>query len=150
MKKILPATTCAILILLTATCKKDEAKSDAGTLTGKDWKMTAYTFTPQQQPGTDLYALMDSCVKDNLQHFNDDHTITQKNGAIKCDKSEPDTQSGGRWETIVDNNKLKVIDTVLDTTIYDIKTLTKTTLRLETNAFINGSMGTAAFTFAAQ
>jgi hypothetical protein len=85
-------------------------------------------------PGFDttmnMYASMDNCDKDNLTWFNgSDGKLIDKEGATKCDPSDPN-ETYGTWALLDNDKKLK---TVMDgdESIYDILTLTETTLKNE-------------------
>lgn len=155
MKKLLIAA-CAVTLVF-AACKDD--KDDAtpsnsqtgGTLTGIDWRMTANSMTITGagpfDGTTDMYAEMEDCEKDNLSRFNEDKTMVEKEGATKCDASDPDVKSTATWELLSNNTKLKVTPTGGDELVFDIITLNANTLTVKMTETDAGATSTITTTF---
>lgn len=92
MKKVL---ILIALLPFVFSCKKDEpAPSNTAKLTGKNWKMTAYTISPGILGQTNLYAGMSACEKDDFTTYNTNGTSVDDEGATKCNSSDPQTTSG--------------------------------------------------------
>jgi hypothetical protein len=88
------------------SCTKDE-KTAKENLIGK-WMMTAMTISPAQNGVTDQFGSMDACGKDDLTIFNADGTITNDEGVIKCNASDPQTANGGTWVLSADGKTLTI------------------------------------------
>lgn len=87
---------CFLFIAL--SCKKDEkSKTKPELLTNGSWHVTAYTVDPAVDwdgDGTDetnVYAIMESCIKDDRTTFVTGGTGELDEGASKCDDSDPQT-----------------------------------------------------------
>lgn len=114
--KVFSIITFALLIGL-SSCKKDEENE---TLTNKDylisgnWQVTGTVLNPgiELQPGiviTDVYdMLVEPCSKDDLMTFNANGTITEDEGATKCDPDDPQTVTDGTWTLSEDGNTLTI------------------------------------------
>ncbi|MCG9880106.1 MAG: hypothetical protein MH472_05855 [Bacteroidia bacterium] len=135
------AIALAALAMSFSACKKDETTTEtpkvsgASLLVGKDWRVTGITMT---SPGgtIDIFAAMDACDKDDLQEFLSTGNIIEKQGASKCDPSDPDTAPGGFWALLNNDTKLRIIDG--DTTTADVVELTANNLRLR---LVDNDMG---------
>ena len=88
------------------SCKKDE-KTAKENLIGK-WMVTAMTVSPAQNGVTNMFGSMDACGKDDLTIFNADGTITNDEGLVKCNASDPQTSSGGTWALSADGKTLTI------------------------------------------
>jgi len=108
----------SLLIIFTA-CKKDEnndtntpTKSTQEYLTAGFWKFTAITVDPGISYGgttiTDFFSQQDPCTKDDIMRFNSDGTITDDEGATKCDPNDPQTSNDGSWVLSTDNKVLTI------------------------------------------
>ena len=69
-------------------------ESNTSKLTGKNFKMTAYTVSPVYYGSTDFYALMTACQKDDLSRFETNGSYTIDAGSMKCNPSDPQTITG--------------------------------------------------------
>lgn len=101
------------MALVVTGCKKDEEAAATTTptptptktelLTGKNWKITAATIDPAidwNDNGTlvtDIYAQLAPCEQDDLTKFNTNFTVTEDEGAIKCDSLAPQTTNTAIW-----------------------------------------------------
>lgn len=115
-------------------------------LTGKNWKMTAFTSNPainwdgSGTMVTDVYAQMSSCDKDDISVFNVNNTYTDDEGATKCDPADPQTTSG-TWVF----NPTQTILTLDGTDSYNIEALSSSSLKL--NQVYNDGTTNYTFTF---
>jgi len=108
----------SIAILLSmAACKKDDDTSTNPTtteyLTAGNWKVTSMTIDPGVDFGggviiTDFFAQFPACTKDDLIRFNTNGSITDDEGATKCDAGDPQTETTGSWSLSADNKMLTV------------------------------------------
>jgi hypothetical protein len=106
------------------SCKKDE-KTAKENLIGK-WMMTAMTISPAQNGVTDQFSTMDACGKDDLVIFNADGTVTNDEGVVKCNASDPQTSSGGTWALSTDGKTLTITSTGQAPQVITIVTLSST------------------------
>ncbi len=114
MKKLLLG--CAALTLLFASCKKDDSTKDAGargSLTNGQWKVTASSAVieypaPIGTQNQDVYSILPECQKDNLFRFNSDGNIISNEGATKCNASDPQETTNGKWTLSSDEKKMSL------------------------------------------
>jgi len=122
-----------VTLLTFTACKKDEdsPKTAKDYLTAGFWKMTAGTIDPGIDFGgtviTDFYAFLDACEKDDLTRFNADGTITDDEGATKCDPDDPQTTTDGSWVLSADNKTVTMSYPGEDPTSMTIGTLNEST-----------------------
>ena len=105
-------------MIFMSSCSKDEdspeevAKTTTEYLTAGNWKTTAMTISPGLNFGgveiTDFYAQFEACEKDDLTKFNTDGTITDDEGATKCDPNDPQTTNDGTWVLSADNSSVTI------------------------------------------
>jgi len=148
MKQIIFKITLATLVvgLIMVSCtKKSNSPTPTPTptptetktqlLTGKNWKITAWTFNPGIDDGTgtlitDLYAYaMDNgeqCFLDNILNFNTNGNYTEYEGATLCDPQDPQLYGTGTWS--FQNSETTLIRDGQESTIV---TLNSTTLKLK-------------------
>lgn len=120
------------------SCKKEEEEDPATSTTvvtipetatqklcDKSFKMTAWTSSPAWLGVTDVYAVTQSCYKDNTMVFHTVGTVIGGEGAEKCNAGDPQTTTG-TW--VFTNNE--TILRVNDTTIYTILVNDGITLKL--------------------
>ena len=112
MMKTIVVTCFAAFCFL--ACKKDkESKSKTELLTNGGWHVTAYTVNPaidfdgDGTEETDVYAVMDQCIKDDHTTFFTGGTAELDEGATKCSFSDPQTMSLS-WSMTEDETKLEV------------------------------------------
>lgn len=142
MKKLVLVAISASLFFV--ACKKDDSLPDpnnnnnnnntSATLTSGSWKMVSSTSVieypaPVGTQTVDLFALMQSCVKDNLYIFKTDNTTVSDEGATKCNSSDPQQKTAGTWALINNNSKLQITENSTSITA-DILTLNSSTLEL--------------------
>jgi hypothetical protein len=104
---------CCVAICLPA-CKKDsESKSKTELLTTGNWHVSAYTVDPAidfDGDGTDetnVYAVMDECIKDDHTTFFANGTAELDEGATKCSSNDPQTMTL-TWTFNQDETQLEV------------------------------------------
>lgn len=122
-------------MLTIAACKKDDDTPATPTtkeyLTAGNWKVTAMTIDPGVDFNgtlfTDFYSMMPTCSKDDLMLFNVNGTVTDDEGATKCDPDDPQTQTDGTWALSSDNKTLTVTYPD-DTVVLTISTINGTTI----------------------
>lgn len=96
MKKLNILIALSIVALSLSGCKKILVTQDnkAKLLTGKNWKITAYT-----EDGIDkLNTTYGPCDLDNIQNFAQGGTYTVDEGATKCFDDDPQIYEKGKWE----------------------------------------------------
>jgi len=99
----------SLFVLSSCEKKSDPIKSTTDYLTAGNWKVTGMTVSPGIDVMgvviTDIYQYMlEDCTKDDLIRFNTDGTVTEDEGATKCDPDDPQTTNDGTW-TLTDNDK---------------------------------------------
>ncbi|WP_317897637.1 hypothetical protein [Aurantibacillus circumpalustris] len=122
-------------------------------LTGKNFKLTAFTVNPAIPPfGSDIYNQIPSCSQDNLSKFNANFTITNDEGATKCNSADPQTTSGGTWAWNTNETILTVTDPDPTVGSISITILTNdgTTLKGTVSEVINSVNYTYTYTFTKQ
>lgn len=101
------------------SCKKDDdddpstnSKTNEEYLTSGYWKITAMTIDPGVSIGgttiTDIFSQFPPCAKDDLIKFNSNGTITDDEGATKCDINDPQTTNDGTWVLSQDKKSVTV------------------------------------------
>ena len=122
-----------------SACKKDDepkvkSKSDMlSSAGGKKWKMTAATATFVQNNQTttiDAYAKMRNCDKDDVTIFFSNKKIESREGASKCNTSDPDLISEGTWTFNSTETELTTIENG-DVQVMAIKEISDTTIKAE-------------------
>ena len=67
-------------------------------LTNGKWRLTAQTASPavdwdgDGDTETNLYLIMDACIKDDYAIFRKDGTVEENEGASKCDATGPQSE----------------------------------------------------------
>jgi hypothetical protein len=118
--------SCCVVLFLFA-CKKDsKPKSRTELLTTGSWHVSAYTVDPAidfDGDGTDetnVYAVMDQCIKDDHTTFMANGTAELDEGATRCNVYDPQTTQL-TWSFNQDETQLEVQGIQ-----YLIETLTET------------------------
>ena len=107
MKKIF--LSLGVIAALSGCKKSDESPattSRTDLLTAKSWRLTTATVTVGGAPVASSTLIQD-CNKDDTFKFNADKTLVQDAGAIKCNTSDPQTQTG-TWSLNSDQTKLTI------------------------------------------
>ena len=148
MKKIfLFLGTMAVL----SACKKsDESPATASSrtelLTAKSWRLSSATITANGFPVSSSTFIQD-CSKDDTFKFNADKTLVQDAGTIKCNTSDPQTQTG-TWALNSDQSKLTI--SIPNSPLNgeaEVKELTSNTLRIYGTPSLSGLALTLDVTF---
>jgi hypothetical protein len=128
-----------MLVISSATlilsCKKEKndnpPKTKTELLTTGTWKYTAcivnpaYDYYGNGNPVTDIFAIMESCEKDDFEIFKTNGIWEYNNGPTKCDQLDPQIIYSEPWSFTA--NETKVIVGTVECTILE---LTETTLKL--------------------
>lgn len=142
MKYYLNALSAASLIILftLSSCKKDAstinedpAKTATEYLTAGNWKVTGITANPGINTGTEVITdffsyMMEACDKDDLIRFNANGTITEDEGALKCDPENPQSVTEGSWVLGENDTTLSLSFPDEDAVVMTIVSLNATTL----------------------
>jgi hypothetical protein len=159
---LLPVLSISLLL---AACGED--KNPAGPAAGDTksrliaakWKQTAHTVSPAVDLDgdgvmvTDLQAAMGPCIADDVTAFKADGTWTLDEGAVKCDPSDPQTESG-TWTLSADQKTFTMTNPDPDlafTLTLTVVEATATTLKFSTPGdWDDGVAHTEILTFTAQ
>ncbi|AKQ47152.1 hypothetical protein TH63_18310 [Rufibacter radiotolerans] len=148
-KHYLLLTILAIFSLSFTACNdddEDEKPDDKKLLTGKSWKITA--FTAAQGPASyDIYSDMEPCDQDDLWKFSDNGSYEINEGPSKCDPNSAQVYESGTYT--LDNKTLITTESGSSNT-YKVVEITATTLKLTTEQAISGTNTTFNLTFAGQ
>ena len=137
-----------ILALLLCSCKKDkESKTKTELLTTGSWHVTNYIVDPaidwdgDGSKETDIYLVMESCVKDDFSIFHIDGTGQIDEGPTKC------VSNGSQiipftWAFLEDEHRLQV-----QGVIYLLDVLTETQLVVKEIETISAVTYTHTVTF---
>lgn len=143
MKLKLLTLMCLMATAVFISCSKDDddKKDDPTTSASVEgtWLLTHQSVTVNFGTGDttiNTYGDMDTCEMDNRIRFNADKTITTLFWALKCDPNEPESAVMGNWSMSGDNKRLTIADGSVS--VYDVVTLSSSTLKLRMNANDNG------------
>ena len=115
MKKVIVSALALPLILFSCKPKEKEKEKDQMLKEGK-WKITKLALSNSN--GTqDLYGAMSDCDKDNFYFFNADNSFSLDESTLKCNASDPQTTTDGRWALEQNNTKL----VLKESTIFGVK-----------------------------
>lgn len=92
---------------------------------------------------TDAYAVMVACSKDDLYIFSANGDIVYDEGPSKCDPSNPQSYTDGKWKLLNDHTVLE-----LDGEPYQVTELTGTRLVLKRSWSESGKTYTEIHSFA--
>lgn len=159
MKKTLTLLGLISLVaIFVSSCSKDDdnpadnPKTATEYLTAGNWKMTALTVNPGINFGggtiTNFYAQMPACTTDDLTKFNSDGTITDDEGATKCDPGDPQSTTEGTWVLSEDNSTLTMDYPEEDPTVLTIVELNGSSLKGTYTIIEDFGAGPEAYTFA--
>lgn len=108
MKKLILFVLFIHLIL--SSCKKGDNSESSKTfkiIADKKWKLSAHDFYIRGDTFT-RYAILPSCLKDNLWTLKSDKTNELDEGLTKCDTFDIQTKIHGNWELRSDDKELYV------------------------------------------
>lgn len=144
MKKILLIAFIGTMLLSVASCSTTDEKtstpvttaSKTDLLTAKKWRVTALTYN-----GTDAYATMDACDKDDLHIFKVGGVYNADNGPTKCTPTDDQIFTISTWAFSENDTKL-----TFDNDTFTVVELTATTMKLS----IVDNSGSGTITFVGQ
>lgn len=113
MKKIFLSTI--LLPIAFVACKPKEKAKDLILKEGK-WKITKLALT-NSGGSQDLYKAMSDCDKDNYYFFNADNSFSLDESTLKCNASDPQTTTDGKWALEQNNTQL----VLRESTIFGVK-----------------------------
>jgi hypothetical protein len=113
MKKIFLSTI--LLSIAFVACKPKEKAKDLILKEGK-WKITKLALT-NSGGSQDLYKAMSDCDKDNYYFFNADNSFSLDESTLKCNASDPQTTTDGKWALEQNNTQL----VLRESTIFGVK-----------------------------
>lgn len=154
LKSALVALTLLSIVFTSCEKDKDNKPDNVGLLTGKNWKMTAFTIDPaidwfgNGTQVTNIYAQLPACAKDDLAVFNKNGTVNFDEGASKCSPNDPQTTSG-TWAFNTDKTILSVT-TEGETESWKILELKNDKMVIEYQEVEDGITYTLTGTFAKQ
>ena len=125
-----------MMLLVMASCKKDDpapVKTTKDYLTAHNWKMTAQVIDPGVNINgtiiTDIFVFVPDCTKDDLTKFESNGSITDDEGATKCDPTDPQTTTDGKWVLSSDKKTMTITYPNEDPTSIEILTINDTTFK---------------------
>ncbi|UCH14924.1 MAG: hypothetical protein JSV22_02900 [Bacteroidales bacterium] len=136
MKKLILLLIIVNLISL-FSCKKDEDMSQTQLLCNGPWILSASVINPAfffEDIGaiTDYYAILPTCLRDDLWIFYENGDYSLEEGATKCDPGDPKIFDRGTWASSLDFTTISLTSAIyFSTTEYDILELTEQTLKIE-------------------
>ena len=145
--------------LILNSCKKkedEEATPSKASMLAGTWKMTAFTCDPPYDlfgtPISDFFVFFQDCEKDDLLTVKSDKTYTFNEGATKCNTSDPDLKDTGTWLLSSDGKKVTIDSDSGDAEIYDLKSLTSSSMSISMMEYdsLNAKTYTYTQTFAKQ
>jgi len=129
------------IIILISSCKKDAEKTPRDFLTEGQWRITDVELDPgiELVPGfpiKDVYDLFytQDCMKDDLIIFNADGTITEDEGATKCDPDDPQSVTENTWSMNEEQTTISATFFGLDSGSADIIALNENIFIFSTTA----------------
>ena len=122
-----------VILVLSVSCETDPAAPSKKEMLSGKWKVIAQTVSPgidwdfDGDIDTDLYIILDACIKDNYGIFKPDGTGEDNEGPTKCDLTDPQTSSFS-W-SLKNNDSILV----MDGDEFTIDQLTESTMKLRTS-----------------
>lgn len=102
MKKINLLVLIMSALAVFSGCKKDSTEVDkASLITGKSWKLTAYTEGGKDE----LHSTYDDCELDDIATYFAGGKLVMNQGTIKCNNNDPQTEDL-KWS--IDGDKLTI------------------------------------------
>lgn len=131
----------SIMIVTFSSCRKEDEKTPRDFLTDGQWKITDMELDPgiELVPGfpiKDVYDLVytEDCQKDDLIIFNDDGTITEDEGPVKCDPNAPQSVTESTWAMNDEATTISATFFGLDSGAADILILNENIFQFSTTA----------------
>lgn len=146
------------LTVVFSACKKNEdddndtpSKTNKEYLTAGFWKTTGMTIDPGVNVFgtviTDIFEQWEDCEKDDLIKFNSDGSITDDEGATKCDTNDPQTQNDGTWVMSSDNKSVTIDYPDEDPITVDITSINDQTFKGSYTAVEDFGSGPITYTY---
>jgi len=98
----------SVSLLFLASCKKESGNSKTSLLTARPWKFAKVESKWNNDPWIDEVPSWPQCKKDDEIVFMKDHSYTLRNGATKCDPSDPDVFDVAQWYFLNDETKFEM------------------------------------------
>jgi hypothetical protein len=133
--------TLLVFTAFTACKKKNDEKSKTELLTKSTWMISKFEEKVNNGAFADDYPNWDPCAKDNKLTFFSNNTATFDEGAIKCDPTAPQTETGP-WSFSENETKL-----TFDGEPYTIEQLDENTLVISGSEVFLGDTYTIRITF---
>lgn len=125
-----------LMLLAVASCKKEDPVPEKTTkdhITAHNWKLTAQVMDPGINFNgtiiTDVFVLASDCTKDDLTKFESNGSITDDEGATKCNATDPQTTTDGKWVLSSDNKTITISYPGETPTSIEILTINESTFK---------------------
>ncbi len=141
----------SIFVLSSCEKKSDDNKTTTDYLTAGNWKVTGMTVSPGIEVMgitiTDIYEyFLEPCTKDDLIKFNLDGTVTDDEGATKCDPDDPQTSNDGTWTLTNDDKTITIMYPGEDPAPATIVSINGSTLVVSAPLDMDFGLGTTGYT----
>ncbi len=116
-----------VILGFLAACDRDKNKNENEPtlpIVGK-WKLTAMTVSPPFEGVTNIFAILEDCVKDDIYEFKANGTFEFSEGATKCNPDDDQIWFRGNYTLNSDSKTLNYEDET-----YEVLELNNTTLKL--------------------
>lgn len=123
---------CAILLCM-VSCRKNPDNSKVDLLTEKPWKFVKIESKVNNGPWMDEVQFWPQCQKDDEIVFMRDHSYAIRNGAMKCNPTDPDEFDVATWNFVDKETKLD-----MDGAVTTIEVLNHTQLVLSSTETTGG------------
>ncbi|GAB4135814.1 MAG: hypothetical protein Fur0027_24210 [Raineya sp.] len=145
-KQLLTAFLFALLGFGAVSCKKKQKDpTPQEKILGK-WRITAWTLRNSDSPTVfDLYAIMESCEKDDYFEYRSGGVLVQNEGATKCGPSDPQEEVGS-YTLSADGRTLTMTGSG-STTTFEVLELSATTKKIRNVQVDGGITRTSELTF---
>lgn len=146
------AALLVITVVVIAGCKKNDnsAPSKTQLLTTGSWTRTSDYIDPAVDVNGDgvddheIFNFYDDCDKDDMLIFKSDGTVTFDAGPLKCDPTDPQTQST-TWKFLTNESQL-MIGTGSSQETVDLVELSATALKYKITYNVQGTTYTETVT----
>jgi hypothetical protein len=129
------------------SCKKnDTPPATPSSLLSRKWKESDVTVVIGGVPSS-VFSQQQVCQVDNIYEFVANNTFSITEGTTKCSPTDPDVAATGSWALQDNNTKLSITDNVNGTQVFNLVTLTSSSLVLSDSVVISGvhTLGTLYF-----
>lgn len=161
MTKVRLLTALSLGTMLFASCEKEaeeniapqsatQSSAVSAALPGT-WQLTAFrsvasTSSTSNGVVTDIFTLLDECKKDDKLQFEATGVLSELPGAIQCLGDEENPVKPGSWTLSDDQKTLTLNQDLEETKLYQVVSLTASTLKLRTVAEPNQSYTEVEYT----